>query len=206
MGMVLADASAAAGEGVVKQLAGLLILAQRAQGKPKQARGAEGVRVVPTEDSAAAGEGVTTKEFVSRSTPRVLCGDVAQARVGEESPHEAGEFLQSPQTRDDGGFEVVLAGHGGLAGAVVREVDLWARCRCCRRSFPAGPLPRELGRRRGASGWGPFPSACSRTGRASFPAPRSPVITVGLAWWPVQHGCPRGSGGRSLGSCGAAWP
>ena len=66
--------------------------------------------------------------------------------------------------------------------------------------------PSELGRRRGALGWGPFPSACSRTGRASFPAPRSPVITVGLAWWPVQRGCPRGSGGRSPGSCGVAWP
>jgi hypothetical protein len=35
----------------------------------------------------------TTKEFVSRSTPRPLCGDVAQARVGEEAAHEGREFL-----------------------------------------------------------------------------------------------------------------
>jgi hypothetical protein len=36
----------------------------------------------------------STKEIVSRSTfGRYACGDVAQARIGEESPDEGGEFL-----------------------------------------------------------------------------------------------------------------
>jgi transposase len=111
---------------------------------------------------------------------------------------------------------VVIDPHAGYAAAVraalpdaVIAVELGrtrARCPGCPGSVSRVRPPSELGRRRGAPGWVPFPSACSRTGRASFPAPRSPVITVGFAWWPVQHGCPRGSGGRSPGSCGAAWP
>ena len=36
----------------------------------------------------------------------------------------------------------------------------------------AYPVLGELGRRRGAAGCGPFPSARSRTGRASFPRSR----------------------------------
>jgi hypothetical protein len=52
----------------------------------------------------------------------MLCGDVAQARVGEESPDEGWEFLQPPQRGDHGGFEVVFAGDGGFAGTVVLHV------------------------------------------------------------------------------------
>src|SRR4051812_40566333 len=55
------------------------------------------------------------------------------------------------------------------------------------------PLLREVGRRRGACGVGPFPSSSSRTGRAGFLAPRSPVTISGRAWWPALRGCPRGS-------------
>jgi hypothetical protein len=49
----------------------------------------------------------------------VLCGDVAQARIGKEPANERGEFLQPSQRGDHRGLEVVLVGDGGLAGAVV---------------------------------------------------------------------------------------
>ncbi|MGH3834029.1 MAG: carboxylesterase/lipase family protein [Pseudonocardiaceae bacterium] len=50
-----------------------------------------------------------------------------------------------------------------------------------RRQCPLPPpaLPSEVGRRRGARGAGPFPSAPSRTRRTSFPVTGSPVITFG---------------------------
>jgi len=52
------------------------------------------------------------------------------------------------------------------------------------------PSQSEVGRRRGARGGGPFPSAPSRTGLASFPAPCSPVITSGCVFPDdVQHRC-----------------
>ena len=56
--MVLAQDSAAAGEGVVLELAGLLVLAQRSQGEAEEAGCAQCDGVVLAEDSAAAGEGV----------------------------------------------------------------------------------------------------------------------------------------------------
>ncbi len=47
-----------------------------------------------------------------------------------------------------------------------------ARCRCCHRSVSPCRSPSEVGRRRGARGSGPFPTAPSRTGRARFPGIR----------------------------------
>jgi hypothetical protein len=64
----------------------------------------------------------------------------------------------------------------------------------------------EVGRRRGARGSGPFPTAPSRTARASFPARRSPVIMPGQGLWAVPHGLSRGNDGRPPASCDAAWP
>ena len=56
--MVLAEDPAAAGEGVLVEVAGLLVLAQRAQVVGEVAGRGEGVGVVVAEDAAAAGEGV----------------------------------------------------------------------------------------------------------------------------------------------------
>ena len=56
--MVLAQDSAAAGEGLAQELPGLLIFAQRPQGKAEEAGRAQCFGVVLTEDSAAAGEGL----------------------------------------------------------------------------------------------------------------------------------------------------
>ena len=56
--MVLAEDSAAAGEGVVQELPGLLIVTQRPQDQAEEAGRGEGVGVVLAQDSAAAGEGV----------------------------------------------------------------------------------------------------------------------------------------------------
>ena len=57
-GVVLAEDSAAAGEGVVQELPGLLIVTQRPQDQAEEAGRGEGVGVVLAQDSAAAGEGV----------------------------------------------------------------------------------------------------------------------------------------------------
>jgi tRNA A-37 threonylcarbamoyl transferase component Bud32 len=62
-----------------------------------------------------------TKTCVSKST-RWLCGDVAQVRVGEECPDQAGAFLEPAQGADGFGFEVLPAGDAGLADAVVFHV------------------------------------------------------------------------------------
>ena len=64
----------------------------------------------------------------------------------------------------------------------------------------------EVGRRRGARGSGPFPSAPSRTVRAPFDAYRSPVFISGWWLWPVRRGCPGGIVRRPRGSCVCAWP
>ena len=56
--MVLAQDSAAAGEGVVLELPGLLIVTQRPQDQAEDVGREQGGGVVLAEDSAAAGEGV----------------------------------------------------------------------------------------------------------------------------------------------------
>ena len=56
--MVLAQHAADAGEGVVLELAGLLVLAQGSQGEAEEAGCAQCFGVVLAEDSAAAGDGV----------------------------------------------------------------------------------------------------------------------------------------------------
>jgi hypothetical protein len=57
----------------------------------------------------------------------------------------------------------------------------WVRAeRSARACFSTLPVESEVGRRRDACR-GPAPSAPSRTGLASFPAPCSPVITSGRA-------------------------
>jgi len=63
-------------------------------------------------------------------------------------------------------------------------------------------LPQsEMGRRRGARGSGPFPSALSRTRRTSFPVTGSPVFISGWWLWPVRCGCSGGIVRRPRGSC-----
>ena len=57
-GVVLAEDSAAAGEGVVLELPGLLILAQRPQDQAEEAGCSQCDDVVLAQDSAAAGQGV----------------------------------------------------------------------------------------------------------------------------------------------------
>ena len=59
----------------------------------------------------------------------------------------------------------------------------------------------EIGRRRGARGSGPFPSAFSRTGQASFPASGSPVFISGWWLWSIRRGCSGGIFRRPRGSC-----
>src|SRR3954447_11734406 len=49
-----------------------------------------------------------------------------------------------------------------------------------------GPPQSEVGRRRGAPGWGPFPSASSRTVLVGFPTHGSPVISCG---WCAGSSC-----------------
>jgi hypothetical protein len=51
---------------------------------------------------------------------------------------------------------------------------------------------------------GSFSVESSRTGLQQ-PAPCSPVIISGSAWWPGRRGRPGGSGDRSPGACAAAW-
>ncbi|WP_162625158.1 transposase family protein [Streptomyces cadmiisoli] len=69
-----------------------------------------------------------------------------------------------------------------LIAAMTHEGDVLAQMQVDGKSRVAGGnfAPRlsrsEVGRRRGARGSGPFPTAPSRTVRASFPAYRSPVI------------------------------
>lgn len=81
----------------------------------------------------------------------------------------------------------VVGGHLVRPGDRVprlREVPLskpGARCRDCSWSVSPDFSPSEVDRRRGARGAGPFPTVSSRTGRASFPASRSPVITSVVA-------------------------
>ena len=59
--MVVAQHAAEAGEGVVVELAGPLVLAQGSQGEAEEAGRAQCVGVVLAEDAAAAGEGVALK-------------------------------------------------------------------------------------------------------------------------------------------------
>ena len=58
VGVVLAEDPAAAGEGVLVELPGLLVVAQRPQDEAEVAGRAQGGGVVLAEDPAAAGEGV----------------------------------------------------------------------------------------------------------------------------------------------------
>lgn len=72
------------------------------------------------------------------------------------------------------------------SSTAIRSVAvLSGRPRCV--AAPGSPQS-EVGRWRGARGAGPFPSAPSRTGRASFPASRSPVMNSVVSWW--AGGCP----------------
>ena len=60
-GVVLAEDSAAAGEGVVEELLRLLVLAQGSQGEAEEAGKIQCVGVVLAVDAAAAGEGIALK-------------------------------------------------------------------------------------------------------------------------------------------------
>ena len=78
--MVLAQHSAAAGEGVVLELAGLLVLAQGSEGEAEDAGRAQCVGVVLAQDSAAAGEGVVLE----------LAGLLVLAQGSQGEAEEAG--------------------------------------------------------------------------------------------------------------------
>ena len=80
VGVVLAQHPAEAGEGVVLELAGLLVLAQRSQGEAEEAGCAQCFWVVLALDSAAAGEGVVLK----------LAGLLMLAKRSQGEAEEAG--------------------------------------------------------------------------------------------------------------------
>ncbi len=71
-----------------------------------------------------------------------------------------------------------------------------ARFRCCHRPVSPGRSPSEVGRRRGARGVGPFPSAPSRTVLDDFSSHGSPVVSSGWVRLSFRRGCSRGRPGR----------
>ncbi len=158
--MVLAEDPATAGEGVLVEGAGPLVLTQPAQVDGEVVGRAEGVGVVLAQDPAAAGEGV----LVEVAGPLRSSPNAAGRRRGCW-PSSRVSGWSSPRTRRRRVEGVLVEGAGPLVAHPLRT----GRRRGCwpRRGCRGGPRPGPAGGGRG----------CPRRGRG--PAGAHPRVQVG---------------------------